>query len=130
MRANPADLVFEERIIWLEDVDKLDYVRSYLSTHEPRRRGRPCWRMGRLVGRLVGWSDLRADAPNNGAPGTFTRRVFWLKNYDRAAGGPVNIYRTGAPCEAVDPRTIWRGVPGQMTDRACGRPFAEQETRP
>ena len=106
----------EERIVWLEDVDALDYVRQALFlTH--RRRARPSgWR----IGRLVGYAELRRDAPNDGACYVFARRVFYLMGGDRDAE-PGGVYsRHNAPMEAVDPRTVLAGEPGKLTERAWG----------
>jgi hypothetical protein len=49
-------------------------------------------------------------APNTGQPGTFKRRVFFLKDHDRDSE-PDGVYRSpGEPCEAVDPRLISPGL--------------------
>jgi hypothetical protein len=106
----------EERIVWLVDVAALDYVRQALFlTH--RRRGRP---LGWRIGRLVGYAELRRDAPNDGACYVFARRVFYLMGGDRDAE-PGGVYsRHNAPMEAVDPRTVLAGEPGKLTERAWG----------
>jgi hypothetical protein len=39
----------------------------------------------------------------------FTRRLFFLKDYDRDSD-PTGIYQTGEPAEAVDPRKVEPGV--------------------
>ena len=108
----PDQLRHEGRIVWLRDIGPLDCVREDL-WQVPFRRRAP--RKGALPGRLVGYAELRPDAP--GDNGRFWRRVFWLKEYDRDSGaGPY--LRVGAPCEAVDPRTVAPGVPGELTERA------------
>ena len=111
-------LAGEERIVWLADIAGLDYVRQALClTH--RRRGQPAgWRSGRLVG----YAELRRDAPNTGADYVFARRVFYLMAGDRD-GEPAGTYRNNAPMEAVDPRTVQPGVPGELTARAWGGPL-------
>ena len=75
----------------------LDYVRQTIFlTH--RRRGKPAgWR----IGRLVGYAELRGDAPNDGAGYVFARRVFYLMAGDRD-GEPDGTYRNSAPMEAVE----------------------------
>nr|HPM25347.1 DUF6009 family protein [Phycisphaerae bacterium] len=98
-------LAGEERIIWLADIGSLDYVRQTIFlTH--RRRNKPAgWR----IGRLVGYAELRSDAPNDGAGYVFARRVFYLMAGDRD-GEPEGTYRATAPMEAVDPRTVRPGA--------------------
>ncbi|WP_326598366.1 DUF6009 family protein [Streptomyces sp. NBC_01803] len=68
---------------------------------------------------------LRADAPSGEVPGTFARRVFWVKDHDRSEQ-PNGLYKTSAPSEAVDPRTVEPGAWGQLTERAWGSPFPEE----
>lgn len=106
---------FEENIVWLADLADLDYVRESEAFAE-RPRG-PIEFRG--PGRLVGYSELRSDAPSTGGPGpaSFLRRVFWLKPYDRGEG-PDATYAAGTPAEAVDPRTVSPGVPGWQTCRS------------
>lgn len=116
---NPAaaELRHEDGIVWLEDIERFDYVREHVVTSAATRR-RPIPWDG--PGRRVGYSVLAAKAPNNGQPGMFTRRIFWVKDYDRSED-PGGIYKTGTPSEGVDPRTVQPGVPGQLTDRAWGK---------
>lgn len=105
----------EEAIVWLADIERLDYVRQTVVDAGTRRRGvRSLWTVGRIVGYAVLKPDARACDP-----GTFERRVFWLKEYDRDSD-PVGGYRTGAPAEAVDARTVRPGEEGELTDRAWG----------
>lgn len=110
----------EQSIVWEEDIDDLDYVREFVVEANTRQRPVP-WGDNR-EGRRVGYAVLFADSRNDGRPGTFNRRVFFLKDYDRDSDpeGPYSDY--GAPSEAVDPRTVAPGVPGTITDRAWGRP--------
>ena len=105
----------EERIVWDEDVDVLDYVRETVALAGTRGRPVP-WRG---EGRRVGYAVLAPDAENNGSPGRFLRRVFFLKDYDRDSD-PGGTYSHGAPSEAVDPRTVAPGVPGKLTEAAWG----------
>jgi len=107
-----GELRHEAGIVWLENIGDLDYVRESLTWVRTRER-RPLWPPGRLVGYAV----LDSRAPSHERE--FLRRVFWLKVYDRDSGNPV--YSTGAPVEAVDPRTVRPGVPGRLTTRAWGR---------
>ncbi|MFI9190476.1 DUF6009 family protein [Streptomyces californicus] len=52
----------------------------------------------------------------------FTRRVFWVKEHDRSEQ-PDGAYSSGAPSEAVDPRTVAPRVCGELTERAWGGPL-------
>jgi len=97
----------EERLVWLEDVDGLDYVRESRVVRT-RRSGNLVWRG---EGRLVGYAELRPDAPGIG-PQAFERRVFWLKDHDRDSS-PDGPFATGTPAEAVDPRTVAVGQAGR-----------------
>ena len=109
-------LAHEADIVWLEDTDGLDYVRQiqlWLHTRAavPPKRDRDAG--------LVGYATLRADAPNDW-PGVFIRRGFKLADHDRARD-PGGVYgKGGAPCEAVDPRTVRPGFAGLRTARAEG----------
>ena len=101
-------LAGEERIIWLADIAVLDYVRQTIFlTH--RRRGKPAgWR----IGRLVGYAELRGDAPNDGAGYVFARRVFYLMAGDRD-GEPEGTYR--------NQRADGSGRSAHGTARSAGR---------
>jgi hypothetical protein len=114
MSIDPHDLSHESRIVWLEDIGRLDYVRAavYLLPFRARKPGRRNY-----PGRLVGFAALRPETPGYG--GRFWRRLFWLDEHDRDSGGGPYL-AGGAPCEAVDPRTVAPGVPGAMTARAWG----------
>ncbi len=114
----------EERIVWEEDIDGLDYVRETVATAGTRQRPVPWYGDGRRVGYAV----LAPDAENDGSPGSFLRRVFFLKDYDRDSD-PGGVYGRSAPSEAVDPRTVTPGVPGRLTDVAWGRPLAVEESK-
>jgi hypothetical protein len=112
--ARGANLADEAEIVWEEDPSNFDYVREYALTTCGRKR------IAKWTGegRRVGYAVLRPDAPHDfHFPGRFTRRIFFLKDHDRDSQ-PNGLYNTGAPCEAVDPRTISPGVPGRLTTRA------------
>src|SRR2546427_12778800 len=99
----------ETRIVWLEDITPLDYVRE--STYVSMRcHGRPgiYGRSNPRLGRLVGYADL---VRKNRHREPCCRRFFWLAPHDRDSD-PDGVYRTCAPSEAVDPRTIAPGKPG------------------
>ncbi|WP_219518452.1 DUF6009 family protein [Nonomuraea ceibae] len=114
---NESNLTHEVELVWLEDIDKLDYVRQSLD-RLPTRRGKPAYYRG---GRMVGYAVLDRSAKAAPASGTFHRRVFWLAPHDRDTL-PDGEYSTGAPLESVDPRTLAPGKPGHKTERSEGGP--------
>lgn len=120
---DPKLIAHETEIVWTEDIERFDYVREYLDQCAGTRRRPVRWDRR---GRLVGYAVLAADAPNNGNPGYFNRRVFWVSEDDRSER-PDGKYEVGAPAEAVDPRTVAPGVWGQMTERASGGPLNQGE---
>jgi hypothetical protein len=101
--------------VWLEDIDKLDYVRQSLDGLLTRRGIPPYHREGRMVGYAI----LAPTATGSSASGTFHRRVFWLAPHDRDQRTDGE-YSTGAPLEAVDPRTLQPTIPGHKTERSEG----------
>ncbi|MCB5910147.1 DUF6009 family protein [Streptomyces pinistramenti] len=124
MHDDPEVLKHEESIVWTEGVEGFDYVRETLVRDAATRRRAVPWPG---PGRRVGYSVLRANAPSGDGPGMFTRRVFWVKEYDRSEyGKQKGPYRTGTPSEGVDPRTVKPGTWGEQTDRAWGAPLPSQ----
>ncbi|MFJ1662296.1 DUF6009 family protein [Streptomyces anthocyanicus] len=117
-RLHPNQLTDELDIVWLVQLDGLDYVREGLDITK-RRAGRPAYH-GR--GRLVGYADLHPATTATRDSGRFDRRTFWLLPHDRGES-PDTDYRTHAPLEAVDPRTVLPRVPGRLTARAWGSPL-------
>lgn len=107
----------ESALVWLEDISGLDYVRQSLD-RLPTRRGRPAYHRG---GRMIGYAVLAPQAKASRSSGTFRRRVFWLLPHDRDTE-PDGLYETGAPAEAVDPRTLDAGTKGRKTERSEGGP--------
>jgi len=104
----------EVGVVWVDDVENPDYVRELVINWADTRQGPIHWDG---AGRMIGYSVLAADTPNNGHPCCFTRRVFVLYSRDRDSD-PNGLYETGAPCEAVDPRTVRPCHCGVITDRA------------
>jgi Family of unknown function (DUF6009) len=82
----------EVQIVWLGDITRLDYGREAVWNTFPTRQRRPSWR-GR-EGRLVGCSTRAPNAPHP-QMGLFTRRVFWVRDYDRDSQ-PRGVYQTRA----------------------------------
>jgi hypothetical protein len=111
------ELVHEADLVWLEDISTLDYVRQSLD-RLPTRRGKPAYHRD---GRMVGYALLGPGAKPSRSSGTFRRRVFWLLPHDRDTD-PEGLYATGAPAEAVDPRTLAAGNKGCKTERSEGGP--------
>lgn len=107
----------EAELVWLEDVDQLDYVRQSLD-RLPTRKGKPPYHRD---GRMVGYAILGPEAKASRASGTFRRRVFWLLPHDRDTE-PDGLYAKSAPAEAVDPRTLEPCVKGYKTERSEGGP--------
>ncbi|MGW0537933.1 DUF6009 family protein [Streptomyces sp. NPDC003032] len=116
----PRQLSHETGIVWLEDIGPLDYVRQALD-RLPNRGGAPAYHRD---GRMVGYAVLGSGAPSSRASGTFLRRVFWLLPHDRD-GRPDGLYRSGAPSEAVDPRTVAARTKGYKTQRSEGGPASD-----
>lgn len=107
------EIEHEAAVVWLEDISCLDYVRQTLD-RLPTRRGRPAYHRD---GRMVGYAQLGPGAKPSRSSGTFRRRVFWLLPHDRDTA-PEGLYATGAPVEAVDPRTVAPGSKGTKTRRS------------
>lgn len=108
----------EVAITWAVDpiAAELDYVRVW-HVWSPRRHGRPRWDFAHFE--LLGWADLGRGARAH--HGRFQRRVFALMPHDRRPGVDGEYYRpSGAPAEAVDPRTLGPNAPGIRTARAWG----------
>ncbi|MGC0379713.1 DUF6009 family protein [Streptomyces sp. SAI-229] len=108
-----SDLVHEREVVWLEDLDCLDYVRQALDKTK-RRNTRPPYERD---GRMVGYALLGEGAVPDPDSGLYRRRVFFLLPHDRDSL-PGGLYREGAPGEAVDPRTVAPREPGAKTPRS------------
>ncbi|MEV6681581.1 DUF6009 family protein [Streptomyces erythrochromogenes] len=115
----PRQIAQEARVVWLEDIGRLDYVRQSLE-RLPNRQGRPPYHRD---GRMVGYAVLGPGARASRASGTFLRRVFWLLPHDRDQQ-PEGSYAFSSPSEAVDPRTLRPRDPGRRTQRSAGPPSA------
>ncbi|MDF3300901.1 DUF6009 family protein [Streptomyces tropicalis] len=112
-----GDLSDEVELVWLEDLDKLDYVRQALDKLL-RKQGVPTYAR---AGRLIGYATLSAAA-DTAAPDScfYRRRVFFLLEHDRDSQ-PDGPYKVAAPSEAVDPRTLAPGKVGAKTERSQNR---------
>ncbi|MER5563885.1 DUF6009 family protein [Streptomyces sp. NPDC002506] len=107
----------ESDLVWLEDIEALEYVRQTLD-RLPTRRGKPPYFRD---GRMIGYAVLGPKAKASRSSGTFRRRVFWLLPHDRDSD-PDGLYSSGAPAEAVDPRTLAARSKGRKTERSEGGP--------
>lgn len=63
-----------------------------------------------MPGRMIGYTT-QGSAPSS-EDGRFTRRIFWLKPYDRSEDPRGPYCGDSAPTEAVDPASIVRGKRG------------------
>ncbi|MGW1530278.1 DUF6009 family protein [Streptomyces sp. NPDC002159] len=111
------EISHETALVWLEDIESLDYVRQSLD-RLPTRKGKPAYHRD---GRMVGYALLGSEARASRASGTFRRRVFWLLPHDRDSQ-PNGLYAASAPVEAIDPRTLGPCVKGYKTERSEGGP--------
>ncbi|MFF7249986.1 DUF6009 family protein [Embleya sp. NPDC008237] len=110
---NDGDLGHETTVVWVEDPERLDYVRQSLDK-TPRRRGKPRYERD---GRMIGYTELDEHAEADPDSGLHLRRVFFLLPHDRDTQ-PTGLYEDGAPGEAVDPSTIEPGRVGEKTPRS------------
>ncbi|MEU1075233.1 MULTISPECIES: DUF6009 family protein [unclassified Streptomyces] len=111
------EISHETELVWLEDISRLDYVRQSLD-RLPTRRSKPAYHRD---GRMVGYALLGPKAKASPSSGTWRRRVFWVLPHDRDSE-PDGLYATGAPAEAIDPRTLAPGSKGRKTERSEGGP--------
>jgi hypothetical protein len=95
-------LAYERSIVWLENIDRLSFVRVVEVRCAKSRRGRLV-----LKGpeRVVGYSKLMADTPRDSRTARFTRRLFYLKTDDESLQSP--------PDRTLDPGSILPGVAGK-----------------
>lgn len=96
-------VAFEKSIIWLEDVSNLPYVRCRLVPGCTSRRG-PV-KLKSPDRRVVGFARLLREAPTDAETGTYTRRVFYLKDEDEGA-----TPRDPIPAGAVHPDNVLPGA--------------------
>ncbi|MBT2439983.1 transcription factor [Streptomyces sp. ISL-36] len=111
------EIKHEIELVWLEDIEQLDYVRQTLD-RLPTRGGRPPYFR---PGRMIGYAILGPTAKASRASGTFRRRVFWLQPNDRDTV-PGGLYREAGPSEGIDPRTLAPRTKGRKTERSEGGP--------
>lgn len=101
-------LGYEQSIVWVRDISRLPFVRVAHAQGVRSRRGRLRLSTGQHV---VGYAKLMEDAPRDPQTNGYTRRVFFVTDDDLAAGGAQ------VPRGAVDPRTVFPGVPGKAPSK-------------
>lgn len=111
----------ELEIVWLMDISKMDYVRQSMDMYCSRKNTKPKHVVGTLVGYAILKPETKTDENHD-----YHRRFFWLKDHDRYYQ-PEGVYKTGAPLEAVDPRTVAPGEAGELTERAWGMPLKQKK---
>lgn len=122
---NEKWLTDESDIVWLRDRHDLPYVRESACETFSRRIGKPKPEQCNHH-TLIGYSELRPKARHNRiGKGSFTRRLFWVKESDLLH----SKHRSCLPTEAVDPLTITPGVKGRMTEACRHRVRAEALAR-
>jgi len=97
-------LAYEKSIVWLEDINRLGYVRVVRVSCAKSRRGPLVVNSGE---RVVGYAKLMPDAPRDVKTQRFSRRLFYLKDLDLADATST------IPPAAVNPRSILPGVAGE-----------------
>lgn len=93
-------IAYEASIVWLEDINQVDFVRFMLATKCETRTGKV---IPKSHGRILGYSKLTVDAPTN-PDGFYTRRIFFRFLDDDTCQQP--------PQGVIDPRTIAPGERG------------------
>jgi hypothetical protein len=101
-----GSLAYERSIVWLENIDRLPFVRVVEVRCAKSRRGRLILQGSE---RVVGYAKLMADAPRDAGSGRFTRRLFYLKSTDTPETVP--------PLQALDPQSILPGTAGHPPTR-------------
>jgi len=116
-RVEAKELQHEAEIVWLDDIEKYDYVREsiiccYFKQHKIKISSKRCI--------LIGYAVLDSKCPPiYPRVGFFNRRVFILKDGDRCLSKNVaECYKKRCPFEAVDPRTVFPKVSGTQTERS------------
>ena len=100
--SNPLD--FELSIVWLHNLETLDFVRVHTISNAQSRRGK-LYLPGNHV--LLGYSKLTPNAPVNPDTKGYQRRVFYLRDSDQL------LNMNDLPEGSVDPRSIYPGIAGE-----------------
>lgn len=97
-------LAYEKSIVWLENIDRLRFVRVAQVRCAKSRRGPLVLSSGE---RVVGYSKLLPDAPRDKATQRYSRRLFYVTDQDTRTDA------VSTPMAAVDPRTVFPGIEGE-----------------
>jgi len=117
MQNNPEKVKHETEIVWLKPKENYAYLREGimqcsqrerfpLKSYDPSKHTD-----GGPLAHFVAYAVLSPSAKRDSWASAFERRYWWVKGYDRFIGNDQskNVYRTGAPTEAVDVATIKAG---------------------
>ena len=109
-------LKYETEIVWLEDPNKLNWVREaqvdFCTREGISDTDKPRFKYHTIdpnEDTIVGYANLHENTPpsfcdDDGTP-YFDRRIFTLRAYDRPSN-PEYTWGTDCPIEAVDPLTV------------------------
>lgn len=111
------ELSHETEFVWLEDLDRLDYVRQS-PDRPPTRKGKP------RTTATAAWSAMPSSAPlpNLPAPSAPSAAVSSGSCPTTAIASPTAFTPRAPPAEAIDPRTLEPRVKGYKTERSEGGP--------
>ena len=98
----------ERSILWLENIERLPFVRVVSVNCAKSRRGSLILKGSE---RVIGYAKLMADAPRDPKTARFSRRLFYLKSTDTPETPP--------PEHSVDPRSVLPGIAGQASAAAA-----------
>lgn len=113
-------LAYEKSIVWLENIERLRFVRVAQVRCARSRRGPLVVNTGQ---RVVGYSKLMPDAPRDQQTQRYSRRLFYLTAPD------CDHQNEALPHSAVDPRTVLPGVEGSKPAGQSPRTIQAQKTR-
>lgn len=105
----------EKDIVWLRPPEEMEYVRARVKPTMSKTGPYPD---DRIYGEIVGYAELEDEVESLNSGG-YNRRIFFLKEHDRPAGG--DKFQRSVPAEAVDPLTVEPKRDGEVTDRALNR---------
>lgn len=119
------DIRYEAKIVWLEDIQQLPWVRERLADLRTRKNLSKTAKLNiekQNEGEtLVGYAELEDGAPTT-AGKYFRRRIFTLKTSDRGqSNGSIEL-----PPEAVDPASVAPRIGG----RHPKTPFSQNAVPP
>ncbi len=119
------DIRYESKIVWLEDIQKLPWVRERLADLRSRKSlsktAKSNIEKENEGETLVGYAELEDGAPAM-AGRYFRRRIFTLKTSDRGnTNGAIEL-----PSEAVDPASVAPRIGGRHPKTPSGKKAVPQ----